>query len=66
MIKIIKKKWQGIPRFSPYLLHEMIQRSPKQHLPLLLHVVQTIDMILCHDSIFETLGRHNINKTEKK
>ena len=28
-----EKKCQGIPLFRPYLLHELIQRAPRQNLP---------------------------------
>ena len=43
----------------------MTQYDTKQHSPVLLSVVQAIDMIMCHYKSFETLGRHNINKNTK-
>ena len=43
----------------------MTQPATKQHSPVLLHVVHTIEYILCHDKSFLTLGTHNTNKTER-
>ena len=38
----------------------------QKHSPVLLCVVKKIDMIMCHDKIFETLRRQNINKNREK
>ena len=38
-------------RFMPYMLHDITHSDTKQHSPLLICAVQTIDIILCHDSI---------------
>ena len=44
--------YQGIPRLSPYQLHEPTHHAHKQHRPVLPCVVQKIYLILYHDNIF--------------
>ena len=47
-----KRICQGIPRFRRYILHDLIQRSPKQHMSVLPHIWQKNDLLWCHDENF--------------
>ena len=47
----LKPNFQGIPCFIPQQLDELTQLSPKQHSPVIIFIVQTNNLILCHDNI---------------